>query len=805
MTLQDFRTGWRLLLKDPGHSLVMVLSLTVGFAVWFLVLGFTRYEFGFDTQVPGVQDVYVVKARPNWGRSSWSENVPYAMKESLEKSGLPLQATAVLPFQVAVRVNEVASSLELTVVDPAFVPVFGARALEGDLAAALSRPDAVALSRETALTLFGDAHAVGKRLQLNGEPVEVAAVVADPPKTSSVQFRALAGTVSSAWSAAQRERARDPWNSYAEDGKDIVGCKVYLRLQDGARRDAALAAIARDIEGSALRAHLGPRHLAELGDKPLMRVAIGPLADSYLDSDARDNSGPKGDPIANYAMNGVALLILLLTAGNYINLANIRVVQRQREMAVRKALGARPAQLAAQLLAESVLVSVLAALLGAVLARVLLPAWSDLTDHDIAGILTGADYVAFAGIVLGSGVLVGLVAGLYPTWTALRMTVTPVLSGRNGSDTAGGLLLRRVLTVLQFGIAMFVTAMIVTIAWQIQYLKGIDYGYAVDGLTIVRLPAELTTSEIAGFRTELQAQPEIRSVSGSSTRSTQLDFATSRGEPVTLATRKVGPAYFATLGLGASAGRVFDPRQDAGEGANAVVMNGLAALRLGFADPAAAVGQFVQMNGQTVQVVGISRDVRNGFIIGPPQPQVYALADRTPELLVRSARDDAATRAAVTTLWERHFPSRYLSMRNLRAQLEMNAGGPQAVLQSCVVVGVVIVPLAVFSIYVLSALMVQRRAREFVMRRLYGARPADIAGLLLREFGLLQGVAAIVALPLAYFGGRAFVERFSDQAAIGPWAVAVALLGALLVTAIATSRHILAAARLAPAQVLRAA
>jgi putative ABC transport system permease protein len=803
MNFKDFQMGWRLLVKNPGHSLVMVLSLTVGFAVWFLVLGFTRYEYGFDKNVPGLPEVYVVKARPNWGRGSWSENVPLAMKDSLERAGIPLQATAVLPVSVSARLGDVVSRLELTVVDPSFGKVFGMAALEGDLAAALGRPDAVALSQDTARTLFGDVHAVGRRFQIGGEPFEVAAILANPPKTSSIQFQALAGPSTTAWSARQRERARDSWNYYDDDDKDIVSCKVYVRLPAANRRDAALAAIARDVDSSALRGHLSEKDAAGLGTKPPLEVALGPLADSYLDSDARDNSGPKGDPIANYAMNGVALLILLLTAGNYINLANIRVVQRQREMAVRKALGVRPAQLASQLAAESVLVSLLAALLGAGLAALLLPAWSDLTEHDIAGILTVADGIAFAAIVLGSGLVVGIVAGVYPAWTALKMPVAPVLGGRGGSDTPGGLLLRRVLTVMQFGIAMFVTAMIVTIAWQIQYLKGLDYGYRVDGLMTLKLPPELGKSEVDSLESSLATLPEISGVARSSPYATNQPYVTPKGDTISLGTRLVGPEYFSVLGLGASAGRVFDKRQDAGESANVVVVNRLAALRLGFPDAGAAVGQFVRMNGRMVQIVGIAKEVRNGFTIGPARPLAYALSDTSSELVLRAGTDFGAAQTAVARLWQERYPDRYLSLRSLRAQLELNAGGPRAVLQSCVVVAIVIVPLAVFSIYVLSAFVVQRRAREFVVRKLYGADARDIARLLVREFAILLGVGALVALPLAYGGASSFVERFSDQAPIGPWAVLAALLGAMLVTAIATFRHILTASRLPPALVLR--
>jgi putative ABC transport system permease protein len=315
----------------------------------------------------------------------------------------------------------------------------------------------------------------------------------------------------------------------------------------------------------------------------------------------------------------------------------------------------------------------------------------------------------------------------------------------------------------------------------------------------------VTASEFASFKGGLERLPEVRGVSASSGGAANAELVGVKGDSVTFGMRQVGPEFFSVLELGIAAGRAFSPTQDTGEHANVVVLNRLAALRLGYPEQSAAVGQFVKMGGKTVQIIGISKDVRNGFMTGAPRPLVYALTAAPAEVTIRAAGDMHAAETSVAQLWRQHFPNQYLVVRNQKAQLQMNAGGPQAILQTCMVVAAIIIPLAVFSIYVLSAFAVQRRAREFVMRKLYGARPADIARLLLREFGILQGIAALIGLPLAYVAGRAFVERFTEQAAIGGWALVAALLGAVLITGAATLRHILAASRLAPAQALRSA
>ena len=804
MKLSDFRMGWRLLLKQPPYSAIMVLSLTIGFAVIDLVLGFARYEYSFDNAVDKVEEVVVLKARPHWGDARWSENVPLSMKETLARSAPGMAVTAVLPYSTAMRAGATVKQLELTLVDPAFPAVLAISALEGDLQAALSRPDALALTEETAQILFGQTHVVGQSVTIKGQNYQVAAVLRKQPVNSSVQFQALAGLASSAWPESERQRAHENLNYYPDNPNDFINNKVYARLPAGASQASLLQSIGSAIEASPLRSRLSATSRAEAGTAPLLEIAFGPLADAYLDSEARANSGQKGNPVANYAMGAVAFMILLLTAGNYVNLATIRVIERQREMAVRKAVGISRKRLLSQMLTESVLVSLLASILGAALAVLLLPAWSDLTEHNIGAVLGGRDWLMFALLVLAMGAVIGVVAGLYPAWIALRMRTLDGLGGRGNSETTGGIWLRRVLTVLQFSIAMLVTGVVITIAWQIDYLKRIDYGYQLDSLLTISIPEGMDASALRSFSDAAARLPEVRGVSRAALYGNALDFTTAKSETVSLQQMAVSPTYFATIGLGAAAGRVFDPAVDPLDNANVVLINAVAAQRLGYADASAALGQLLNVAGTPKRIVGISKPVSNGFMDGPPQPLVYDIAATAPQLLVNGGANPAAAKAALEALWRTHFPDHVLTIRNLRAQLEMNASGPVSILQVCVIVALIMVPLSVFSIYTLSAYAVQRRAREIVLRKLHGARPMDIARLLTREFAILLAVAALLGLPLSFLFGRMFMEQFADQAGVGIWPVAASLLGAILVTLAATSRHTLIATRISPVAALRA-
>ncbi len=112
--------------------------------------------------------------------------------------------------------------------------------------------------------------------------------------------------------------------------------------------------------------------------------------------------------------------------------------------------------------------------------------------------------------------------------------------------------------------------------------------------------------------------------------------------------------------------------------------------------------------------------------------------------------------------------------------------------------------IAAFGTYVLAAHTVQRRAREIVLRKLHGARPGQVALLVVRETGVLAAAAAAVALPLAWLGIERYLSQYVERAPIGAWTLLAALAATLLVAALAVGRHAWIAMRMRPAAALRA-
>jgi putative ABC transport system permease protein len=803
LNLRDFRIGWRLLVKEPAFSAVVILGLAVGFCACFLLLGYVNHSFSYDRHVPQRENIYRLMQRwnPAMSDSGWSNATSLPARDAALASGVPLQASAFLARGIDVKIGSQVQSIRMAAVDPDFRTIFQPKVLAGDLAAALARPDALALSRETAIKLFGSADApeaaVGKTVQVSGRPYQIMAVLEDQPAATTLPYEALAGTSTTIWDEEYRKLVTSNWGS--SHGR------VYLKLQPGAQAQAVTDAVRRTMLASNFYKKMTPAMIASLNGQDLLEFQLGALPAAYLDADIREQSDTHGDMKTIFGLAAVALLILALAATNYVNLATVRTLRRQREIAVRKVVGASAGAVSRQFLAESVLVCLIATAIGLLLAWLLLPVFSDLVQRKLDRMFTPASL----GLSLLLGVLVGVLAGAYPTWSALKVRPTAALSGRGNVETAGGLWLRRLLTVLQFATAMGLTGVTLAVAWQTRYASSLDPGFDPAPLLLVEVSDDMRNAHVRAFRDALVRLPGVSGVAESGSRVTvnqnKGSYQRDGGAPVNLNWFAVSAEFFDVYGLKAMAGRLYDPARDKPEDRDKVVINASAARQFGFASAQDAVGKTIRQPDGTevLQVIGVAPDIRHRSARETMQPTVYRLLPHTSTFTVRSERDLEAVQRAVEELWPRWFPNDVLDVQRMDSIFANNYADDLRLAKLLAASSVIATAIAAFGIYVLAAYSVQRRAREIVLRKLYGAGNAAVGGLVAREFLVLIGAGALLGLPPAWLAMQSYLAAFNERAPIGAWTIFAALLVAGAVALGSTLRHTLAAVRIRPALALR--
>jgi putative ABC transport system permease protein len=297
---------------------------------------------------------------------------------------------------------------------------------------------------------------------------------------------------------------------------------------------------------------------------------------------------------------------------------------------------------------------------------------------------------------------------------------------------------------------------------------------------------------------------------GSNANNTSHEIRLPSGQSVQVSRQFVTNNFFEIYNLQARAGRLFDSHIDLSDNKTNVVLNWAAAQALGFTSPNAAVGQSVSGitpgKSTTLTIIGIAPDILQRSMREKNQPTIYFRFDRspgsTPWLTVRTNGDVAGVEKEIADIWRKSFPTKDLNMHSVQEEIAQTYAEDVRYAKLLGASSSLAIAIAAFGIYVLSAYSVQRRAREIVLRKLYGAGGREIAQILGREFGSLIAVSALIGLPVAYLASSRYLAEFVERAPMGAWPLLMALMLALIVAMSATCRHVLIAMKMKPALAL---
>jgi len=522
-------------------------------------------------------------------------------------------------------------------------------------------------------------------------------------------------------------------------------------------------------------------------------------------------------------------LVLLIACANLANLLLARASVREREIAVRQAIGAGRGRLIAQLLAESILLAVLGTLLGAALGQALsrgLVAFLSTPGSPLfVGLGIDGRMLAFtAALAVGTCLLFGLV----PALRATRLAPASVMraGGRGLSAGRDRFSLRRALVIAQVAMSLVLLVGALLFARSLQNLLSVDTGFRAEG--IVEIDLDLARPHYSMDRRpvvysdllqRLSSRPGVLSAAqvlftpvsgsgwndmvrpeGSNAASKEANF------------NRIGPNYFRTMGTAIVAGRDFDQRDTLGAPKVAIVNEMFA--RQTFSDPN-PLGRSFRVEGQAgkadpiYQVVGIVRntkyyELREDFIpisFLPIAQNEEPGADAA-YVLRTSAPLGGLFNAVKTTVMEVH-PQIGIEFRVLTDQLKDSLLRERLMAMLSGAFGLLAASLATLGLYGVIAYMVARRRNEIGVRMALGADRGRVIRLVLREAGLLLAAGLGVGTGLALWAGRAASAMLFGLQPHDPATLAGAIAVLAAVALLASYGPARSASRLEPMDALR--
>jgi putative ABC transport system permease protein len=807
---QDVRYGFRALGRSPGFATVAILTLALGIgantAIFSVVNAVVLRPLPYrDPASLVLIETSPFNPAPPWLRSSFRERA--RTLSGFAGFDGPRSATLIAggepePVQSARVTWNFLSFLGVA-------PAAGRDFTEGE-ASAGAAPVAL-LSHELWMSRFGgDEAIVGRTVTLSGDAVTIVGVT--PPT-----FRFPAADVLSATAMPVDTQPDVMRVAAADEPVSVIG-----RLAAGATPAAAAVELLALFKESAQTTRFFRQSLIER-----LELKVG-LLQERLAGNIRGRL---------WLAMGAVGFVLLVVCANVANLLGARASTRQRELAVRAALGARRGRLARLLLTESMLLALAGSGGGLLLAFMT----RDVARTLLAGRLPHVDAIAVDWWVLAFTVAVasvtGMLCGLASIPGATRVNLTGVFSGGVAPAVTGRTALRRALLSFQVAVTFVLVVGAALLAQTLWHMSTADRGFDARQLLTVRvapgLPPGLAQNDpraqqrfFAGFFTELTERMGRMPGVASAAAVSSVPFAglgagmggvRVEGQPVqqeddSLAmVAMVSPGYFLTMGIPIVAGRDFDERNRLG-GEKVAIVNG--AFRRRYAPNGDITGSRIIAGTDAITIVGVVGDVPDRSWRDASEPLVFLALRQMPmhafwwgqlRMVLRTVEGDplAAVPAVRREIWkiDPNIVIDEIATMDERVAVTMRAERDSALVFGLLAVAALAI--AAIGVYGVAAYAMAQRTKEIGIRVALGAAKRDVSRLVVSQtlWPTLIGIA--VGIGGASLATRLVASMVYGVTPLDPSTFAVAVLALVAVALAATWVPVRRATRIDPLTALR--
>ncbi|MEO9482209.1 MAG: ABC transporter permease [Ekhidna sp.] len=774
--------AWRNLLKNKTTASINVLGLAIGVGAFLSILSIVRFETSFNTQIPDKENVYRIYTSFTGSFTQTNKGVSTPIGPYVSENFSGIDALSYFhTYSAGVEVLdgdekkdfERQSNL-LLVGDSYFQVVKQYEWLAGNPDNALSEPHKVVLTTDQARKYFGDEDWLDmiNRTVIYQDSLQVAVsgVVRQPDYNTDFDFTDFISflTIESSW---LKDRYNNDW------GSTNSSSQLWIRTSN----NVSAADIMLQLEDL-------DEHVAKQTDDAdwVQSYRLQPLAEVHFSPDIGifDNGrGPAHTPTLTI-LGVVALAILLIAIFNFVNLETAQSTTKSKEVGVRKVLGSPKRQLIGRFLTESILISFFAVLLSIPIAHYSFIFFEEFIPQGV-----GLDYnnPLFWLVIVGLTLVVGIIAGIYPSFVISSFRPVIALSSGSKSNNSGGSFIRKALILFQFLFSQLLIVGTLAIAWQISFMLDKDLGFKEDGVIYFYTPYYEQYSKSELIKNYLDEMPEVMDYALQNTPPAQRGYSTSTVkyqtdsvEVVTSAHQKSGDTtYLRFYDIKLLAGRNLLPNDTLPE----LLINETFMRDLGFTDPREAVGTTFDFNSKDHTVVGIVKDFHFRSLHHPIEPLLYRYQKKSRCFALKVKGEQIEqTIDKLTDKWSEVYPDYPLTVNFMDETVEQFYKTERQTSKLASTATAIAILISCLGLFGLISFTIVQKSKELGIRKVLGASILQIGTILSKEFILLIVVAFVVSTPISYYIVGKWMEDFAYQTEISWW---IYVLGGLVSVAIA--------------------
>ncbi|MDW7693030.1 FtsX-like permease family protein [Flammeovirgaceae bacterium SG7u.111] len=810
MLLNYFKIAYRSLLKHKSYSIINVFGLSFGIACFLIISLYIKDELAFDKL--HLEHEYIYRVTETLVNEKGEKHQPSVAFQASQRllTEFPEVQRGITLFNNGRTLasnpdNQYSTYLELNYTTPAFFEIFDFKLLSGDRQNLLKKPQAIVLDEKTAIQLFGSTDVVGKTVHSDRtkHPYKVTGVMENFPKNSHLQLNSLISFATLEEERFFKEFAPVDWTS------NYFASYVLLnRNANSTHVEEGLNSLAQaNREASSLKRSY---HLQPLDD-----IHFG---SAHYENDYSFNPN---DINYMYIMQVAGVLILLIAAFNYMNLATARSMARSKEIGIRKVAGAFRSSIVIQFLVESILMTSICVFVASGIVNLVLPYFNYFTGKEIS--INPIEHIWVIPSLFLLTLVMGIISGLYPAVFLSRFQAATVLKSA-GNKVNANMGLRRVLVTFQFVVSIILSVATLVTYLQMQYIDKKDLGFNKELMLVADINSGVVRRDFQTLKNEYAKIPGVKSVSVSSRVPGEW-----KRIPKTLLTNEVqtkeqGNEMF-FLGVDEDFVSTFDVKLQSGmnfEGntndSTRVLINEIAAKLLGISN---AEGQLVKMHYSNfggnidqfdepleVTVVGIVKDFHYRSLHEDIAPLVLAYRNNPIHsidyfTMQINGSNIARTLDSIEEVLQSVDPQHIFEFHFLDEQLALFYESDERRSLIFTVSASISVAIACLGLIALVSFSTRQKQKEIGIRKVHGASVWSITYMLSKEFFVLILIALLISAPLAWYGMGNWLNTFAYHISMSPLYILATGLFMMILTLLSVGFQSLKAANKNPVDTLR--
>jgi len=798
-------TAFRSLFKQKSYFFINTLGLAIGLTSFIFISMYVLHELSYDRFHSKAEHIYRIKVSGQMAGQEMDQAITAAPMARALIDDYPEVENAVriadfnawLISYKEKRFNEDG----VLFADSTFFDFFDFKLIRGNPEKALTEPQSIILSEESAKRYFGNEDPIGKRLSVEQDTnfYTVTGIIQNCPANSHFHYDMIASMNS----------IRQSFNNFWVDHNYYT----YILVKEGTdlkEFEEKLQTMVTTYVGPQLKQLLGITMEDFHNAGNYFGYFLQPLKDIHLHSNLQVEIKPNGNIAYVYTFSIIALMILIIAIINFINLATAKSASRAKEVGIRKVVGSSKQSLIFQFVSESVILAIFATIIAVIFVYILSPYFYNLVGHELSvSIFAGKWGIPF---VILLALVVGILSGIYPAFILSAYKPVKVLKGSLRGGAKSGWL-RSMLVVLQFTVSIVIVVGTLLVYQQLSYMQHKNLGFDKDQLLVIRRPDALK-DKIDVFKKELLQNPLIIGVANSRAIPGK-DYSNNgfwkENDPqkntYLLNQNWVSFEFPEVMKYELVEGRFFN--KEFGTDSNAVIINESAVKALGIENP---IGKNLLRPANReggmykLPIIGVLKDYHIQSLQHKIEPVALTVMPGNWEgyITVRLKGENISeTLAFVENKWYSFTSKQPFQYFFFDEDFDNLYKSEKQTGRIFIVFAILAIFIACLGLLGLIAYTATVRTKEIGIRKAMGASVQTIVNMLSIETLKLILISAIIAWPIAYFGIKYWLQEFAHRTNINPIYFLLATLITLLIGWLAISFQAIRAATTNPSDALR--